>query len=112
MLKPIEPNVQKGQRFILKKEKRTHGLTSWRAPYTGDFECVIPAGTLIEALHDSVPTAEGFSCKPVEYAKFEIEHVPESDRTSPKYGGYYLVLMKNEIRNLLKAVGNQKKQAL
>lgn len=100
--KPIEPNVKKGDQFILTEEKETHGLTSWSAPYTGSFECKVPAGTVFEVDSDSVITAEGFGCKPVNYEQFEISHVPASDRYSAKYGGYYFVFNKSDIGNILK----------
>ena len=100
--KPIEPNVKQGARFFVTEEKEVHGLTSWSAPFTGSFECTIPAGTLLEVLNDSVATAEGFGCKPVNYKQFESLHVPESDRHAPKYGGYYFVFKKSEIGSLLR----------
>ena len=101
--KPIEPNVKQGDRFILTEEKEAHGLTTWSAPFTGSFECTIPAGTLFEVLHDSVVAAKGFGCKPVNYKAFESLHVPESDQNAPKYGGYYFVFKKHEIGSVLKA---------
>jgi len=100
--KPIEPNVKKGDQFILTEEKETHGLTSWSAPYTGSFECKVPAWTVFEVLSDSVVTAEGFGCKPVNYEQFEISHVPGSDRYAAKYGGYYFVFKKSDIGRILK----------
>lgn len=101
-LKPIEPSVRGGERFELAEDNITHGLTSWKAPFTGDFECKIPKGTLLEVLSDSVPHAKGFYCKPVEYEKFEAEYVPESDRKNSRYGGYAFVFMKSDIGTLLK----------
>ena len=78
----IEPNVTKGQRFVLSRSHKPIGLTSWSAPFTGSFECTAPEGTLLEVISDSVLHAPGFACRPVNYTEFELEHVPESDRTS------------------------------
>ncbi|WP_237132721.1 hypothetical protein [Pseudohongiella sp. O18] len=110
-MKTVEPNVRGGERFELTQERATHGLTSWRASFTGDFECRIPKGTLVEVLYDSVPHADGFTCKPVEYARFEADHVPESERTDSRYGGYYFVFKKSDIGTLLKQVYNKHLQS-
>ena len=107
LAKPIEPNVKQGEKFILTEDKQTNGLTSWSAPFTGGFECNVPAGTVFEVLHDSVVTAKGFGCKPVNYNQFELAHVPESDRCSPKYNGYYFVLRKVILVVRLKKLHNK-----
>jgi hypothetical protein len=84
--------VRKGDAIRCRQDIRTHGLTHWRAPFTGSFECTIPAGTVLMVDVDPAPGATGFYCLPKDYEAFEKEHVPEEDRKTGKYAGYSFVL--------------------
>ena len=57
----IEPNVLKGQKFIITEDYSTSCLTTYRAPYTGGFNCVVPKGTIFEIASDSHVEAKGFA---------------------------------------------------
>jgi len=69
----------------------TSGLSQWKAPFTWDFACVVPKGTVFVAEQDSAPISTGFTCVPLNHKELEPVLVPEADRTAPKYNGYYFV---------------------
>lgn len=97
-------SVCDGDRFITKQDIKTNGLTSWGAPCTGSFECVIPAGTVLVARYDQVPVATGFGCVPEKYDEMEKLLVPAKDRFEVKYGGYYFVFLNQDIGTKLELV--------
>lgn len=97
-------SVYDGDRFITKQEIKTNGLTSWGAPCTGSFECVIPAGTILVARYDQVPGATGFGCVPEKYEEMEKLLVPAKDRFELKYGGYYFVFLNQDIGTKLELI--------
>jgi hypothetical protein len=85
------PVINKGERFFATEDISTHGATHWNAPGTFGFDCTIPKGTILIAYCDSARISSGFSCIPENKEKFEINFVPEVDRTNPKYNGYSFV---------------------
>lgn len=89
------------ERFITAKDIEIHGLTTWAAPFTGGFKCVIPKGTTIIAYDQQVPGAEGFAAIPENYEELESLLVPESDRSHYKYTGYYFVFPRKDIGDKL-----------
>jgi hypothetical protein len=94
--------VRKGDRFVTTRDVATSGLTTWLAPFTGDFPTDIPEGTVLVADHDAVATAPGFSCLPDRYDEMEAALVPEEDRRNPKYAGYYFVFLDSDIGDTLR----------
>jgi len=86
------PRIAQGERFKVIRPLAASGLVQWKAPFTSGFECVIPPGTILVANHDSVPVSIAFGCVPANSKELEAQLVPEQDRTSEKYGGYYFVL--------------------
>ena len=95
-------SVLDGDRFITTQDIEASGLTTWGAPYTGSFNCVIPAGTILVARYDQVEGAKGFGCIPADYQKLEKILVPEEDRQAKKYSGYYFVTSNADIGPKLK----------
>jgi hypothetical protein len=89
--------VAAGERFIVLEDHETYGLTSWFAPFTGDFDCTLPTGLVLVCEGGQVEGAAGFPCKPEEYKAVEPSLVPKRDREDPKYGGYWFVLLESEI---------------
>lgn len=85
-----------GERLTVAEDIPALGVTQWRAAFTDGFECIVPAGTVVLVL-GAQAAAEGFACKPEEYERLEDLLVPEEDRTSEKYDGYYLVFNKSDI---------------
>ncbi len=88
-------------KFIATRDLHATGLTSWGAPYTGSFGCVIPKGTVLIALSEQVSEATGFGVIPERYKELESMLVPESDRAHKKYGGYYFVFSVDDIGDKL-----------
>ena len=86
------PDVKKGDRFEAMADFKTHGMTHWKAPFTGGFQCVVPKGTILVADYDSPKLSTGFGVTPENYAELEIRLVPEEDRSAQKYNGYSLSL--------------------
>jgi hypothetical protein len=93
----IEPNVKSGDKLRFLQSAETPALTSWKAPFTGGCEVVVPAGTVVKVLHDSVRSAAGFSCAPVDYDDFGLRHIPEHAQKPESYAGYHLVVAKSQI---------------
>ena len=89
--------MKKGDRFVTTEETPAHCLTVWGAPYTGGFRCVIPKGTVLVVAHEPVTGASGFTVVPEEYERMEEMLVPEEDRKSREYGGYYFVFNHDEV---------------
>ncbi|HKB54681.1 MAG TPA: hypothetical protein VKD22_11825 [Ramlibacter sp.] len=89
-----EPNVRKGDTFIVTRDLPTQGLVHWQAPLTTGFACVLPAGTVLVVYSTPTPGSTFLSCTPVESAEAAIESrvVPEKDRNADGYAGYSFVL--------------------
>lgn len=94
--------VGAGDRFATTREVATSGLTTWRAPFTGDFAAIIPEGTVLVADHDAAASTPGFSVLPERYAEIEATLVPEEDRANPKYSGYYFVFVDSDVGDSLR----------
>lgn len=98
--------VRKGQRFRVKKNLVTNVLTMWNAPFTAGVPCTLPAGTILIADQDQIRTAPGFACLPEAYGDLEPVLVPAEDRAHPKYNGYYLVLLADQIGEWLEPLSS------
>lgn len=96
---PVEPLVKQGDKFKITRDTNVSGLTIWGAPYTGGFECILPAGTILVANADS--WGQGFGVVPEMYNELEKRLVPETDRTAKKYGGYYFIFSKSDIGEII-----------
>lgn len=90
-------DIPRGARFVAKRDLKVSGLTRWRAPFSGDFDCVIPAGTVLKVLDNKLPTAREFSCCPESYEELESRLVPAQDRLNDNYDGYYFVFLESDI---------------
>jgi hypothetical protein len=100
----MEKLVPKGARFRVIRDLDTHGLSTWRAPFTGDFKTTIPAGTILVADNGQREGAPGFSVVPEDYEQLETRLVPDETRLAEKYGGYYFVLLASDIGNTFELV--------
>ncbi len=96
--------IKNGDKFKVIKDFSTLGMTHWMAPCTGGFECTVPKGTVLIAFADSAPMSSGFGCIPENKKEFELKHVPENERTLPKYGGYSLVVKYSEINKSIEKI--------
>jgi len=93
----VKETIRDGEVFVAREAVETTGLTHWRAPFTGGFECTIPAGTVLIASHDQVEGAPGVGFRPSAYEEMERLLVPDADRTAEKYDSYTLVVLLTEI---------------
>lgn len=95
--RPKDVPVASGERFRVLENHACRGLTTWRIPYTGGFECTLPAGLVLVCTYGQSPESDGFACEPEEYEANELLFVPSGDRSNPKCSGYYFVLTAPEI---------------
>ena len=102
----VKPNVKSGDRLRFLKAVESFALTSWNAPFTGDCKVVVPAGTIVKVVHDSVRAAAGFYCVPIDYDEFGRRHIPEHASKPETYAGYYLVLLKSQIGSTVEMCGS------
>lgn len=96
--------VPPGARFRVVRDLRVHGLSTWRAPFTGDFETTIPAGIILVAENGQRDGAPGFSVVPDDYEQLEAELVPEDTRLADKYSGYYFVFLASDVGDALELI--------
>jgi hypothetical protein len=89
--------VAKGERFRVLEDHVIGGLSQWRAPFTGSFECTLPEGLVLVCPGGQKSGAVGFGCVPEDYEAGERLLVPKDDREHPKFDGYYFVLLEAEI---------------
>jgi len=93
----MERLVPKGARVRVSRDIAIHGLSSWRAPFTGSFKTTIPAGTILIATSGQLAGSPGFSAVPEEYDRLEARLVPDETRRAEKYSGYYFVFLASDI---------------
>src|SRR5689334_16174186 len=95
--------VGEGDVLVTSEPVPAIGLTHWRAPFTGGFECVVPAGIVLVVDRDPVEGAEGVGFRPLLYEEMERVLVPEEDRPAETYDGYSLVILRTDIEARLTA---------
>ena len=84
-----------GQRLFALLDVTVHGVVHWQASLTSDLIGRMSAGEVVAVVSAPPLTADAVACRPVEYAAFEREHVP--DRDAGKYDGYTLLVPLSEI---------------
>jgi hypothetical protein len=89
--------VPKGARIRVVRDFPTHGLSTWRAPFTGSFETIIPAGTILVADNGQREGFPGFGVVPEDYERLEASLVPDDTRLADKYSGYYFVFLATDL---------------
>jgi hypothetical protein len=88
-------DLKAGQRLTALHDVTVHVLVHWQTPLTSVLTARVSAGETGAVVDAPQLTAELVGCRPVEYAAFEREHVP--DRDTGKYDGYTLLVPLNEI---------------
>jgi hypothetical protein len=89
---------KKGDLFEANENTEIEFLTAWRAPYTGGGKAILYKGERIWV--DYKPIHEkpiGVFVLPVEYKILEERMVPEKERSSSKYNGFYLNIGTKEL---------------
>lgn len=105
--------IPKGTRFPVKgdvyeslEDQTISYLTAWSAPFTGSGEATLLKGEQIWI--DSEPAGKeplGVYALPIEYAKLEERMVPETERTAPKYGGFYFYINSIDLNTSFRLAG-------
>jgi hypothetical protein len=80
----------KGDLYASTCDQMVQYMTAWAAPFTGAGEALLLKGDRIwieNEPRDAKPI--GTYALPVDYKKLEARMVPQADRSSSKYGGFY-----------------------
>jgi hypothetical protein len=80
-------------------------LTAWGASYTGGGESQLLKGERVKIDNEpnGNPPIAAYAI-PVEYEKLEKRMVPESERISPKYGGFHLFFRTVDLNDNFKPI--------
>ena len=72
-------------------------MTSWDTAYTGSGDSVLPKREKIrvETTNSDKPIA--VYCVPLDYDRLHNIIVPQSERESPKYSGYYFCISTKDL---------------
>jgi hypothetical protein len=82
--------VHLGEKYRSNQSLDVGVLTAWAAPATGGGHGVLPAGEIFTIDNNPPPNATAVYCIPVNYEALHSHFVVDSERTDPKYRGYYL----------------------
>jgi hypothetical protein len=94
--------VPSGDHFRIAREVESYaGLVGYAPAHSFGVAGVVPAGTVIVAL-DRVDGASAFNCYPEDCDRMERVLIPEEERESSAYAGFYhLTFPVDEIGRLL-----------
>jgi hypothetical protein len=88
----IVGRYRKGDRYQVTEAFTAGVLTTWKAPFTGGYEKIIPPGLKFVVHSDPPTSATAVSADAEPVSECEPLLVEASDRAKPKYNGYYLVI--------------------
>ncbi|MBE7466563.1 MAG: hypothetical protein HS116_24100 [Planctomycetes bacterium] len=96
---------KKGDLYEALEDLTVNYLTAWQAPFTGGAECLMLKGDRV-LVDDEPGQAEPITvyARAVDYERLERRIVPESDRTHPKYGGFYVALNTADLNTKFRLV--------
>ena len=81
---------RKGDVYEVLTDMSVDYMTSWAAPFSGGGAGILKRGDRVIVDREPVdPKAISVSAIAVDYKEVELRMVPSSDRTSPKYIGFY-----------------------
>ena len=83
---------QTGQIFETVREVEVTAMITYSAPVTGGEEFTLPTGTQIKIQEQIDEKPIVIAAEPVDYDGIEKQFIPEADRRSPKYSGYFLYI--------------------
>ena len=106
MAEVIDPNVFSGQRLRFVRDVDVLAVIGWKAPMTSGQRVRVPVGTVVEVTTDSVPSAPGFQCQPLDYEDFGGRFIDYHASNPDKYTGYALVVPKQMIGRDLELIGH------
>jgi hypothetical protein len=95
----------KGDVYEALDDVQVHYMTSWAAPVTGGGDGVLRKGDQVSVEGSGVDhTPIGVYAVAVDYGVIESRMVPEADRRSPRYGGFYFYLSTADLNRKFKLV--------
>lgn len=103
----MNTQVKRGDRFEVLQDHKTSALTSWFKPYSGDFPCVIPKGTVLIAGNDQLEGVPGFLVVAEDYREMEEKLVPNEIRSQEKYAGFHFSFVSDDIGKILKPLKSE-----
>jgi len=80
--------LEKGQRFRAEWFLHVTVVTSWKAPFSHDFEAMLPAGEELITVTEVYKGDSNVHCVPINYDQIQERLVPEEYRTDKYYNGY------------------------
>ncbi|MCI0343578.1 MAG: hypothetical protein L0216_20930 [Planctomycetales bacterium] len=84
--------IRRGQRFKTLRRVAAGGITEFRAPGSGGFECSLDPGVVVTVLSSPLLGASAVAALCDDYSRIERSVVPEEDRASRNYRGFHLVV--------------------
>jgi len=79
-------------------------LTIFSDPYSGGFECIIPAETVLVVKRDQFHSQSNIDCVPEKYKELEKILVPKKERYDLKYGRYMILISNEDIDSKLELI--------
>ena len=84
---------RKGDVYEAVEDVQIQFMTAWAAPFTGSGEGVLKKGERVFVDQEpSTPKPTGVYAVAMDYESTESRLVPESERSDPKYSGFYFSL--------------------
>jgi len=86
----VPGRYKKGDRYEVREGFTAYVLTTWKAPFTGGYEKVIPQGLKFVVAFDPPASGSAVAADAEPCSEWEALLVEAEDRADPKYSGYYL----------------------
>ena len=97
-----------GEEFEAERDIDVNYVVHWQAPFTGGGVGRMDKGTRIRvSVGAQDPEPIGVYASPLDKRRLEERLVPESERSSPKYGGFNLFIPVGQLNKDFKRVGNK-----
>lgn len=100
---------RKGDIYEALEDMNVHYMTTWAAPFTGGGEGMLKKGDRIVVDREPVDArAISTYASAVDYDALEERIVPASDRSAPKYSGFYFSFKTVDLNRKFKLVHEEK----
>ena len=83
---------QTSQIFEAVREVKVTAMITYSAPVSGGEEFLLPVGTQIKIQEQFDEKPIVIAADPIDYKAIEQQFIPEADRRSPRYSGYFLYI--------------------
>jgi len=87
-----------GERFRAIRDTPVHGVITLQAPGSSGFIGTLPRGEIVTVEKDPPSHATAVYARPERYEEMADLLVPPSDRASPLYGSYTLVISFDSLK--------------